>query len=70
VDLRTNTLSGFLQISNLSEQDITTFFTGEIISSAHEFFTNPYGAEPKIDLQHWVYSPVEVLTPDEIRRLR
>lgn len=47
-------MSGFLHIRNLSEQDITTFFTGEIMSCTREFFSNPYGAEPKIDFQHWV----------------
>jgi len=57
VDLRENTMSGFLHIRNLSEQDITTFFTGELISSSLEFFANPYGAEPKIDLQHWAKFP-------------
>jgi hypothetical protein len=49
-------MSGFLHIRNLSEQDITTFFTGDLISSSLEFFANPYGAEPTIDLQHWVTS--------------
>jgi Vacuolar import and degradation protein len=48
-------MSGFLHIRNLSEQDMTTFFTGEIMTSSHEFFTNPYGVESKIDIQHWVF---------------
>ena len=47
-------MSGFLHIRNLSEQDMTTFFTGEIMTSSHDFFTNSYGAELKIDIQHWV----------------
>jgi len=38
----------------LSEQDITTFFTGQFITSSQQFFENPYGAEPTVDIQHWV----------------
>jgi len=57
VDLRENSLSGFLHIRNLSEQDITTFFTGEFITSSQQFFENPYGAEPTVDIQHWSKFP-------------
>lgn len=54
-------MSGFLHIRNLSDQDITTFFTGEIIASTAEFFRNPYGADVQIDAQHWVPSSFLVM---------
>lgn len=55
VDFNQGFACGYLQISCLVPDHpiLTTFFEAEIIGEQHKFETNKWGADDRIDEQHW-----------------
>lgn len=55
VNMEQSRLEGFLTIHDLTDQwpEITTFFEGQIIGDRYGFVTGDWGANDKIDAQHW-----------------